>query len=141
MVVAQHELCVNQDIRAEDERADAAVDQLAGAGVGEEHVHEAEENESPERAEEVWHPRGKVVFRLAGEQGQEDEDACRQDHGVEHYVGLVEGHYDADGIGFGQGEGGEEEEVGWVGVSLPICEEHEAECAEELSRVSALFPS
>lgn len=134
MVVAQHELSIDQDIGAEDECADPAVNQLAGAGLRKEHVHEAEEDEGPEGAEEVRHPGSEVVFGLAGKERQEDEYTCRQDHGVEDYVRLVERDYYADGVCFGQREGGEEEEVSWVGVPLPVGEEHEADCTEELSR-------
>lgn len=92
MVVAHDELGVDEDVGAEDEGGEAAVDELGGAAVGQESGHEAEEQQTPQRAEQVRHPRREVVPRLAREQRQEHEDASRQDHRVQHDLRLVEGH-------------------------------------------------
>lgn len=132
VVLAHDELCVDEDVGAEDEGGDAAVDELAGGAVGEEGGHEAEEDEAPEGAEEVGHPGGEVVLCLAGEEGEEDEDAGGEDDCVEDDFGLVEGDDDGDGVGLGEGEEAEEEEVCRVGLALPVGEEHEDYGAEEL---------
>lgn len=120
VVLAHNELGVDEDVAGEDQGGEAAVDELAGAAVGEEGGHEAEEDEAPEGAEQVRHPGGEVVFGLAGEEGEEDEDAAGQDHGVEDDLGLVEGDDDGDGVGFEEREAREEEEVRRVGFALPI---------------------
>src|SRR4051812_1973019 len=62
VVVAQHHLRIDKYVPAEDEGADAAEDELGGARVWQEGVHEAEEHHGPERAVQVRHPGGKVVF-------------------------------------------------------------------------------
>jgi hypothetical protein len=135
VVLAQHELRVNQDVAAEDERGNAAVDELARLAGWEEHVHEAEKHQAPERAEEVGHPAGEVVLGLAGKGGQEDEDATGEEDGVEDDGGAVVRDDDGDGVGFEEGEAREEEEVRWVGVALPVGEEHEGDGAEHLERI------
>lgn len=122
MVLAHDQLGVDENIAAEYQGGDAAVDELAGAAVGEEGGHEAEQDKPPQAAEQVRHPAGKVILGLAGEGGQEDEDAARKQHGVEHDRGLVEGYDDGDGIRLEQGEASEEEKVGRVGVALPVGE-------------------
>lgn len=109
VVLTHDQLGVDEDVAAEDEGGKAAVDELAGAAVGEEGGHKAEQDESPQAAEQVGHPAGEVILGLAGEGGQEDEDAAREEHGVEHDGGLVEGHDDRNGIRLEEGEASEEE--------------------------------
>lgn len=136
MMLPHHHLRIHQDISTEDQRRRPAVQQLTGRAVGEEHGHEAEEDEAPQRAKQVRHPRCEVVLGLAGEGGQEDEDACREDDGVEHDGRLVERHDDAHRVRLGEGEEREEEEVGRVGLALPVGEAEEDEGADELDMVS-----
>lgn len=132
MVVAHNELGVNENVTTEDQSGQSAVDQLAGAAVGEEHGHEAKQEQTPESAEEVGHPAGEVIFGLAGEGCQEDEDARGKQHGVEDDGGVVDGDDDGDGICFEKGETGEEEKICRIGVALPVGQEHEADGAEQL---------
>lgn len=132
VVLAQDHLGVDEDVGAKDEGRGAAVEQLAGGAVGEEHGHEAEEEQAPEGAKQVRHPGGKVVFRLAGEEGQGEEDAAGEDDGVEDNGGAVKGDDDGDGVGLGEGEEREEEEVGGVGLALPVGEAEEDHGADEL---------
>lgn len=132
VVLAHDELGVDEDVGAEEEGGDAAIDELGGGAVGEEHGHEAEEDEGPEGAEEIGRPRGEVVLCLAREGREEDEDSRGEDDGVEDDGSLVEGDDDGDGVGLGEGEGGEEDEVGRVGLALPESEEKEAEGSKEL---------
>lgn len=56
VVVAHNHLRIDEDVAAEDEGCESAVDELAGGAVGEEHGHEAEDDEAPEGSEEVGHP-------------------------------------------------------------------------------------
>lgn len=56
MVVAHNHLRIDEDVAAEDEGCESAVDELAGGAVREEHGHEAEDDEAPEGSEEVGHP-------------------------------------------------------------------------------------
>lgn len=84
VVRAHDELGVDEDVAAEDKGGQAAVDELGGGAVGQEHGDEAEEDQAPEGAKQVRHPRGEVVLGLEGERGQEDEHASRQEDGVEH---------------------------------------------------------
>lgn len=134
VVLAHDELSVDEDIGAEDEGRDAAVDKFGGGAVREEGGHEAKEDEAPEGTEKVGHPRGEVIAGLAGESGEEDEDAGGEDDGVEDQAGGVEGDDDGDGVGFEEGEAGEEYEVSRVRLALPVGEEHEDDGAEELRK-------
>ena len=104
VVVLHHHLGVDENIGAEEQSRNASVDQLGSAAVGEEHGHEAEEDQGPETSEKVGHPRCEIVFCLAGEGCEEDENACSEDHGVEDDGCFVERYDDGDGIGFGEGE-------------------------------------
>lgn len=129
--MAHDQLGVDEDVAAENQGCDAAVDELDGAAAGEEGGHEAEDDQHPQRAEEVGHPGCEVVFCLAGEEGQGDEDAEGEQQGLHDDAGVVEGGDDADGVGFERGEAGQEGEVGRVGFALPVGQEHEADGAEE----------
>lgn len=132
MVVAHDHLRVDEDVAAKDESCKATVDELAGGAVRQEHGHESEDDEAPQSSEQVGHPRCKVILGLAGKDCEEDEDACGEDGGVEDDGGLVEGDDDGDGVCFGEGEEREEEQVGRVGLALPVGETHKDHGAEEL---------
>jgi len=67
MVLAKDQLGVHENIAREYERGKATVYQLASAAVGQEGGHEAEEQEAPERAKEIRHPRCEVILGLACE--------------------------------------------------------------------------
>ena len=109
MIVPHDELSIHQDVPTEDECRHNTVDQLDRAAVREERRHEPEDDEHPERAEEIGHPACEVVFGLAGEQGQGDEDTKRENKCFDHNPGFVEGRDDADGVGFEHSEAGQEE--------------------------------
>ena len=102
MVMAHNKLGIDQDITAEDEGGSTSVDELGGRVVGEESSHESEDDKSPERAEEIRHPRGKVVLGLTSEGSEEDEDSGSQNNGVKNDGSLVERNDDRDGVGFGE---------------------------------------
>jgi len=138
VVLAHDELRVDEDVSAEDEGSQAAVDELAGRAVGEEHGHESEQDEAPQRAEEVGHPRGEVVLGLAGEQGEEDEEAGGQYHGVEHDGRLVEGDDDGNRISLSEGKERQEEQVCRVRLALPVRQAQEDQGADELLLVREL---
>lgn len=132
VVLTHNHLRIDENVGAKDEGRETAVDELAGRAVGEEHGHEAKEDETPQGAKEVGHPRGEVVLCLAGKERQEDKDTAGQDDGVEDYGRLVKGDDDGDGVGFGKGEEREEEEVCRVGFALPVGQAEEDHGAEEL---------
>ena len=132
MVLAHDHLSVHEDVPAEDEGGESAVDEFHGGAIGEEGGHEAEEEKSPERAKEVGHPRGEVVLGLAGEEGQEDEDAGGEENGVQNDGRLIEGDDDGNGVGFGESEEREEEQVCRVRLALPVCETHKDHGTDEL---------
>lgn len=111
---------VHEDIAAEYQGGKAAVDELASRAVREEGGHEAEENEAPQPAEEVGHPRGEVVLGLAGKGREENKNPSGQKDGVENDGGLIEGDDDGDGVRLEEGEAGQEEQVGRVRVALPV---------------------
>ena len=90
VVVAHDQLGVDQDIGAEQESADTAVDEFHGAIVGKEGGHEAKDDQDPEQAKHIRHPAGEVIFRLARKQRQSDKDAQRQDQRLQHDPRLVE---------------------------------------------------
>ena len=82
VMLAQDHLGVDENIATEEKSTDAAIDELDGGAVREEHGHEAEEEDTPESTEEVGHPRGEVVLGLAGKEGEEDENASGEEYGV-----------------------------------------------------------
>lgn len=131
VVLAHNELGVDEDVAAEDQSTEQAPDELGGAAVGEEHGHEPEQDQAPKGAEEVGHPRGKVVLGLAGEGREKDEDAGRQDGGVENDGGLIEGDDDGYGVSLEEGEPAEEDQVGGVGLALPVGQAEEDHGADE----------
>lgn len=104
MVVSHDELGVHQDIATEDEGRHHTIDQLHRAAMRKERSHEAEDDEHPQRAEKIGHPAREVVFGLASEEGQGDEDAEREDERLDHNSRFIEGCDDADGVGFEEGE-------------------------------------
>ena len=102
MVMAQDKLRVDKDIATENKSCEAAIDEFTGRAVWEKHGHETEDDETPEGAEEVRHPRGEVILGLAGEKGKEDEDSGSKNDSIEYDGRLVEGHYNGNGVGFGK---------------------------------------
>jgi hypothetical protein len=132
VVLAQDHLGINQDVAAKDEGGDAAVDELSGGAVGEEHGHKAKEDQGPEAAKQVGHPRGEVVLGLAGEEGEEDENAGGQDNCIKNDADFVKRHNNRDAVGLEEGEAAEEEQIGRVRFALPVGETEEAHRAEEL---------
>lgn len=131
MVVPHDKLRVHEDISAKYQSRQSPIYQLDCATWGEKRSHEAEENEEPECPEQVWHPVGKVIFGLASEEGQGDEDPESQYEGLDDDARAVEGRYDADRVGFEGGKGREEEEVCRVTLPFPVCEKHEYDSANE----------
>lgn len=119
-MMTHDKLGINKNIGTEDEGRNSAVNQLSRRIVGKEHGYETEQDEGPERAKEVGHPRGEIILGLACEQSQEDEDAGREDDGVENNRRLVEGDDDGNRVGFGEGEEREEEQVSWVRLAFPV---------------------
>lgn len=56
VVLAHNHLRIDENIGAENQCCETAVYELAGGAVGEKHGHEAKEDETPQGAEEIWHP-------------------------------------------------------------------------------------
>lgn len=131
MVVAHDELGIHKNVAGEDERRDAAVDELHGAAHGEEGGHEPEDDEQPQRAEQVGDPVRKVIFGLAREQRQRDEDAQRDDERLDDDPRVVERRDDADRVGLQRREPGQEEQVRRIALALPVRQEHEPDRAEQ----------
>lgn len=138
MVVTQHELRINKDVSAEDESSKTTVYELTGRTIREEHRHEAEQDEAPQRTEQVWHPRGEVILGLASEEGQEDEDACGEDHRVQNNGCLVEGDNNGDGVCLCKSEERQEEKVGRVRFAFPVSQAHEDQGTNELDTHNAI---
>lgn len=131
MVVPHDQLRIDQHVSGEDKRRHSPVHELHGRVHGKESGHEPEQDQHPEPTEQVGDPAREVVAGLAGEDGQGDKDAERDDEGFDDDAGVVEGGHDADGVGFHGGEAGQEEEVGRVGFALPEGEEHEGDGTNE----------
>lgn len=74
VVVSHDQLRVDENIAAEDQRRTCAVDEFHGRVVREERSHESEDDQDPQSAKKIGHPARKVVFALAGEEGEEDEN-------------------------------------------------------------------
>jgi hypothetical protein len=124
MVVAHDELRVHKNVSRKHQRRDAAVDEFERAVHREESGHEPENDQQPQRAEQVWHPVRKIIFGLACEERQGDEDPQRDDECLHDDPGIVERGDDADRVGFESGEGGKKEQIRWVAFALPVCQEH-----------------
>ena len=131
VVVAHDQLRVHQDVAGEDQGGDHSVAELHGRRLGEEGRHEAEQNQHPQRSEEVRHPARKVVLGLARKQAQRHEDAqCEYDR-LQHNVAIREGDDDRDRVGLHGSEPGEEQEVGGIRFALPEGEAQEDKGADE----------
>lgn len=131
VIMAHNELSIHQDISTEDERRHGPVDKLGSAIVGKESCHESKKDEYPQASEQVGHPIREVVFRLASEQSQSDEDASRQYESQKDNLRVVEGHNDGYGVGFQKRKAAQEKEVCRVGFAFPEGQEHESDGAEE----------
>jgi len=90
MIVPHNELRIHQNVPGEDQRTHDAVAELEAGRVREEGRHEAEKDDDPQGAEEVGLPGCEVVFRLAGEEGEDEEDAEGEDQGFDDDAGVVE---------------------------------------------------
>jgi hypothetical protein len=79
VIVTDDKLRVDENVSREDQSSHDPVSQFDTAGLGEESGHEAEQDQHPERTEQVRHPAGEVVLGLAGEECEGDEDAEGED--------------------------------------------------------------
>jgi hypothetical protein len=109
MVMTHDELSVHEDVTREDESGNGPVDKLHCAVHWEKSSHEAENNEQPQSTEQVWHPVGEVIFRLAGKKRESDEDAECDDEGLDDDARIVERGHNADRVGFQSGKSRQEE--------------------------------
>ena len=74
VVVPHDKLCVHKNVARKDQCSDNTIDELDRLSVWKESGHEAEDDKYPKSAEQIWHPRRKVIFALAGERREEGED-------------------------------------------------------------------
>jgi len=111
VVVADHELGINENVSREDQSSNNAVSELHAARLGEESSHEAEEDKHPKRTEQVRHPAGEVVLRLTGKQSQGNKDTEREDERLKNDSRLVHAGDHRYAVGLKCGEGGKEGEV------------------------------
>jgi hypothetical protein len=111
VVVTDHKLCVDENVSREDQSSHDAVSKLHAARLGEESGHETEEDEHPERTEQVRHPAGEVVLGLAGKECEGDEDAEREDERLQNDSRLVHAGDHRDAVGFECSESGKEGKV------------------------------
>ena len=131
VIMAHNELGIHQDISTEDERCHGSVDKLGSAVVGKEGCHKSKQDEYPQASEQVGHPIREVVFCLASEQSQSNEDASREYECQKDNLRVVEGHNDGYGVGFQKRKATQEKEVCRVGFAFPEGQEHEPDGAEE----------
>lgn len=100
MVMTHNQLRINENIRGENQRAQHTINKLERAVKRKEDSYQTEEDHEPQRTEQVRHPIREVVFGLAGEESQGDEDAQREDQGLHDDPCVVEGCHHADGVRF-----------------------------------------
>ena len=131
MTMPDDQLRIHKDVRRENKRPDSTIHQLNGAILREERSHETKQDKEPQTAEQVRHPVGEVVFRLAREERQRDEHAQRQDERLHDNARVIERGHHADGVGFHHREPGQEKEIGRVGFALPVGDQHHAQGAND----------
>ena len=131
MVMAHDQLGVDEDVAAEDESRDDAVPQLDHLAVWKESGQEAKDDQHPQRAKEVGHPRREVVLALAGEECQGHEDAQGQDERFQHDPAFVEGCDDANAVCFQRRKSAQEDQVDRIRLALPEREKHEDDGPDE----------
>lgn len=131
MIMAHNQLRIDKNVSAEDQRRKASVNGLRHASHREESSHEAEQDEEPQGPKQIRHPACKVIFGLAGKEGEGDEKAHRDEERLYHDPGVVERSHDADGVAFEDCECAEKEEIGGVALALPVGEEHEDEGTDD----------
>lgn len=127
MVMAHHQLRVDQNVPTEDHSTANTIDELDRAVIREENVNESGEDEDPQCTEEVRHPGRKVVFGLAGEESEGKENAECKHKCLEHNLRIIEGYDNRDSVGFKCGEAAQEDEVRGVGFAFPEGQDHKAE--------------
>ncbi|CAI6308623.1 unnamed protein product [Periconia digitata] len=130
VVVTHDQLRVYQDVARKDESADDAIAHFDPAAVREEHGHHSEQDQHPQRPEQVWDPAREVVFALARKQTQCNEYAKCEQHGLQNDPALREGNHNRDRVGFHGCESREKGQVGRVRFALPECEPEEYECTD-----------
>ena len=99
-MLSHNHLRVHQNVARENQRRDPGIYQFHSAVAREEHGHESKQNQCPEAHKEIWHPGGEVIFGLASDEGETDEESSGEQNGFEDDGGFVEGDYHGDGIGF-----------------------------------------
>lgn len=128
--MSRNKLRINKDIPTKDQGRRTAINQLNGLSTWEKRSHEAKNDQHPQRTEQIWDPARKIIFRLAREQRQSNEDSQRDDQSLQDNPTLVEGRDHADTVCFECRETREEEHVSRVGLALPKRQEHESNGAE-----------
>ena len=111
MIVPHDQLRIDEDISAENQRRNDAIDELDPTAVWEERSHEAEHDQDPQTTEEIWHPRREVILCLASKQRECYEDAQGQDQSFDDNLALIKARNHGDGIGFQCREGSQEDHV------------------------------
>ena len=131
VIVAHDHLSVHENVTGKDQRGDAPIHQFHRLSAGEERSHEPEDDEKPQRAEQVRLPRREVVLALASKQREEREHGQGDDERLHDDAGVVEARDDRNAVPFEAGESSQEDQVGWVRLALPEGEEQEGDGAEE----------
>ena len=131
VIVAHDHLSVHENVTGKYQRGDASIHQFHRLSAGEECGHEPEDDEKPQRAEQIRLPRREVVLALAGEQGEEGEHGQRDDERLHNDAGVVEARDDRNAVRFEAGKSSQEDQVGRVRLALPEGEEQEGDGAEE----------
>jgi len=90
MMLSHNHLRIHQDVGREYQGRDARVHQFHRAVAREEHGHESEQDQRPQAHEQIRHPGGEIIFRLAGDEGEADEEPRGQEDGFEDDGRLVE---------------------------------------------------
>lgn len=88
--MSHDQLRIDEDVAAKDEGGDTAVDEFGGGVSWEKGGHETEDDDQPQRTEQVWDPAREVVLGLAREQGQGDEYGHGDDERLEDDPAFVE---------------------------------------------------
>lgn len=131
MIVPHDQLCIHEDVAAENQRSHDTVRKLNTRCPREEHSHKSEEYKHPQRTKEIRHPTRKIVLSLAREYRKRDKYAECKYKRLQHDPAIVEAGDDTDAVRLERSEASEENEVGGVGFAFPEGEQHEADCAEE----------
>jgi len=114
------EICVIDDVSAEDEATTNREDKVHGAAERDENSNEASHTKSDKASEQEGSHSFEVILRLEGKQGQTKKDTDCDGQSLKDDDIWIERNRYTECEGLHQSKCGKKHQVPWVGMSLPV---------------------